>query len=54
MLTSRNKTSHTYNKETAEEICQAVMKVYYSLFIQLKAKLESLRLDSEQAVFDKE
>lgn len=45
MLKSRNKTSHTYNKETAEEICQAVKDVYYSLFQQLETKLE--RLQSE-------
>ena len=54
MLKSRNKTSHTYNEETADEICQAVEEVYYSLFKQLKAKLESLRSESEQTVFDKE
>ena len=54
MLKSRNKTSHTYNEEAAEEICQAVVEVYYSLFKELKTKLESLRSDSGQAVFDKE
>lgn len=54
MLASRNKTSHTYSEETAKEICQAVVEVYYSLFTQLKAKLESLRSVSGQAVFDKE
>ncbi len=54
MLISRNKTSHTYNEDTAEEICQAVVKVYYSLLKQLKAKLESLRSDSGQSIFNKE
>ena len=49
MLKSRNKTSHTYNEETAKEICQSVVEVYYSLFKQLKAKLESLRSDSDQS-----
>lgn len=42
MLQSRNKTSHTYNEETAEEICRAVMDVYHPLFIALKKKMESL------------
>ena len=42
MLISRNKTSHTYNEETAEEICQAVTNVYYPLFRSLEEKLESL------------
>jgi len=54
MLKSRNKTSHTYNEETAREICQSVVEVYFSLLKQLKAKLESLRSDSEQSVFNKE
>jgi nucleotidyltransferase substrate binding protein (TIGR01987 family) len=42
MLKSRNQTSHTYNRETAEKICQAVVKVYYPLFSRLKEKLENL------------
>jgi nucleotidyltransferase substrate binding protein (TIGR01987 family) len=46
MLKSRDKTSHTYNEETAEEICRAVVDEYYLLFIQLKTKLETLCLDS--------
>ena len=54
MLKSRNTTSHTYNEEVAEEICQAVFETYFSLFMQLKTKLEGLRSDSGQSVFDKE
>lgn len=54
MLKSRNATSHTYNEEVAEEICQAVSETYFPLFIQLKTKLEGLRPDSSQSVFDKE
>lgn len=45
MLKSRNITSHTYNKETAEEICQAVKDVYYSLFQQLETRLGKLQSD---------
>jgi nucleotidyltransferase substrate binding protein (TIGR01987 family) len=48
MLKSRNATSHTYNEETAEEICNAVVEIYYKLFQQLRIKLEGLRLDSGQ------
>ena len=54
MLKSRNTTSHTYNEEVAEEICQAVFEVYFFLFVQLKTKLESLRSDSGQSVLDNE
>lgn len=39
MIQSRNRTSHTYNEETAEEICRAVTGVYHNLFIVLSAKL---------------
>jgi nucleotidyltransferase substrate binding protein (TIGR01987 family) len=46
MLASRNRTSHTYNEEVAKEICLAVFDVYYSLFIQLKTKLETFRSGS--------
>jgi nucleotidyltransferase substrate binding protein (TIGR01987 family) len=42
MLQSRNKTSHTYNEETAEEISSAVLTSYYPLFKQLEAKLTLL------------
>lgn len=42
MLKSRNKTSHTYNENTAEEISTAVFTVYYRLFIQLKEKFKNL------------
>ena len=49
MLKSRNITSHTYNKETAEEICQAVKDVYHSLFQQLETRLDGLQSDSDEA-----
>lgn len=42
MLESRNKTSYTYNEETAAEISQAIMEVYFDLFQQLKEKFDSL------------
>lgn len=48
MLTSRNRTSHTYNKETAEEICQAVKDVYFELFQQLEEKMDNLKKESVQ------
>lgn len=45
MLESRNKTSHTYNEETAQEICRAVKDVYFPLFELLRGKLNGLRQD---------
>ncbi len=43
MLKSRNQTSHTYNEETADEISETIINVYYFLFKQLETKLDSLR-----------
>lgn len=42
MIQSRNKTSHTYNEETANEIAAAILNTYYNLFLQLKDQLASL------------
>jgi len=47
MIQSRNKTSHTYNKETAEEIVAAVTTGYYILFLNLEEKLGEQLLDVE-------
>ena len=46
MLKSRNKTSHTYNEETAQEICRAVTEEYFPAFFQLIKKLDSIRLET--------
>ncbi len=46
MVKSRNTTSHTCNEEVAEEICRAVVDVYYPLFICLCAKLDDLASSS--------
>jgi len=47
MLKSRNKTSHTYNEDTAKEISMAVTTVYYPLFKQLKKKFKTFYSDSQ-------
>ncbi len=45
MLASRNRTSHTYNEDVAEQICRAVKDEYYSLFCELEQKLSRLEAD---------
>ena len=40
MITSRNKTSHTYNEETANEIYFKILKEYYPAFIAFKNTME--------------
>lgn len=46
MLKSRNATSHTYNRETAREICRAVKENYYPAFTALIQKLQQLKDES--------
>ena len=43
MLKSRNLTSHTYNRETADEICRAIQDRYFRLFVSLEEKLTGLQ-----------
>lgn len=40
MIESRNKTSHTYNEEIAEEIYQKTIEIYFGAFKSLAAKME--------------
>ena len=41
MINSRNQTSHTYNKETADAICKLILESYHSLFTNLINELDS-------------
>ena len=43
MIKSRSMTSHTYNKETADEIAAAIVDRYYQEFINLQKKLNELK-----------
>lgn len=43
MISSRNKTSHTYNEDTAEEIFSKILEEYYPAFIAFKNKMEEKR-----------
>lgn len=43
MIKSRNKTSHTYNEETADDIFLKVVQEYYPDFVQFRSKMEELR-----------
>lgn len=39
---SRTKTSHTYNEDTAKEVVDAILGVYYGLFEALREKMDPL------------
>jgi nucleotidyltransferase substrate binding protein (TIGR01987 family) len=43
MIKSRALTSHTYNEEVAEQIGAAIVSRYFSEFVTLQAKMESLK-----------
>ncbi len=48
MKKSRELTSHTYNSDTAEQIAEDVMVVFYPLLKALETKLEEERLGGKQ------
>ncbi len=48
MKASREKTSHTYDEDTATEIAENVVDVYYDLLIQLETRLQLEKLNREQ------
>jgi len=43
MIKSRNKTTHTYNQETADDIFMKIMNQYYTEFVNFKRKMEAIR-----------
>jgi nucleotidyltransferase substrate binding protein (TIGR01987 family) len=43
MIASRNRTSHTYNQETARQIVAAIINDYHEQFCALRQKLSELK-----------
>ena len=41
MITSRNRTSHTYNESVANEICEKILRSYHPLFEKFEADMQS-------------
>jgi len=50
---ARNRTSHTYNEETANDIINDIIDIYYPLFITFKKTMDKLRSNysTEQKIF---
>ena len=48
MIVSRKRTSHTYNRETAEETCRVIKNEYFALFGKLKEKLYQLNSEPDR------
>ncbi len=40
MIKSRNKTSHTYNEDTADEIFNKIVNEYHSVFIDFEQSMK--------------
>jgi nucleotidyltransferase substrate binding protein (TIGR01987 family) len=47
MIKSRNKTSHTYNEATADDIFMKIVKKYHNEFINFKLKMEKFQTNKE-------
>lgn len=43
MIVSRNKTSHPYNEDTADEIYKDILKLYYPAFLDFQQTMEEKR-----------
>lgn len=54
MIKSRNETSHTYNEATVNEIIGKIVTLYSTLFMDFNQKMGSLRISSQQGLFDSE
>lgn len=51
MIASRNKTSHTYNEDTANEIFTKVIKEYYPAFTAFESTMETKRSGQQGEMF---
>ncbi len=54
MYTSRNKTSHTYDEEIAEDVYTHVLETHYPLLVQLETRLQLERLNQEKNLFNQD
>lgn len=54
MYTSRNKTSHTYDEEIAEDVYAHVLETHYPLLVQLETRLQLERLNQEKNLFNQD
>ena len=54
MIESRNKTSHTYNEETANEIFTKIIGEYHPVFLAFQKVMEEKRSDKQEDLFEEE
>lgn len=46
MITDRNRTSHTYNQSTAEEIAINIITRFFGLFVMLRERMQEISNDT--------
>ena len=51
MIRSRNKTSHTYNEEIADEIFNNILGDYFHAFKAFKDKMEEIKSGEQGSLF---
>ncbi|HLN95951.1 MAG TPA: nucleotidyltransferase substrate binding protein [Flavobacterium sp.] len=51
MIASRNKTSHTYNEEVADEIYGKILNEYFPLFSEFRDTMEQKRTGDQKDLF---
>jgi hypothetical protein len=48
MIQDRNLSSHSYNRSTAEAICQSIAITFLACFQKLRQRLQQRRLQEQQ------
>lgn len=51
MIASRNKTSHTYDEQTANEIYAAILQSYYPAFLAFRGTMEAKQSGNQTQLF---
>ncbi|WP_200978411.1 nucleotidyltransferase substrate binding protein [Echinicola sp. 20G] len=52
MIQSRNKTSHTYNEDTAQEIFSKILEEYYPELLAFRVIMEEKRSGDQKDIFE--
>ncbi len=51
MIASRNRTSHTYDNDTAKEVLMSVVEVYFQLFVDFEERMRALSSSYDSTLF---
>ena len=52
MIGSRNKTSHTYNEDTANEIYETILDFYFPELLNFQYTMEAKRTSKQSNLFE--